>query len=158
MSQSSVPQDLKRFIAPGVEVLYFSHHAWVTKAEWPWKNFTPQEMACKGTGSVLLVPSFMDRLQALRTAFKAPLKVNSGFRSPSHDRAVGGAETHPTGRAVDLAVFGDDALRLIGLAATEGFTGFGVKQHGGMERRFIHLDDLQHTETRGPRPWLWTYD
>lgn len=158
MNATSIPKDLQRFIAPGVEALYFTSSAWVTKADWPWKNFTAREIACKGSGSLLLVPDFMDRLQALRTAFKAPLKVNSGYRSPGHDRAVGGAGTHPTGRAVDLAVFGEDALRLIELAREEGFTGIGVKQHGPIETRFVHLDDLQNTETRGPRPWLWTYD
>lgn len=157
MSTSSIPFELQRYIADGVEARYFKHHSEVNKRDWPWRNFTPREMACKGTGSLLLIPSFMDRLQVVRTRFKRPMNVNSGYRSPRHDKHVGGAGTHPTGRAADIGVFGTHALELIEIAREEGFTGFGVQQTGGIERRFLHLDDLQNDETRGPRPWLWSY-
>ncbi|MEL8055023.1 MAG: D-Ala-D-Ala carboxypeptidase family metallohydrolase [Pseudomonadota bacterium] len=157
MSTSTIPLELQRYISDGVEVLYFEHWSQVTKGDWPWKNFTPRERACKRTGSLLLVPEYMERLQGLRTRLKRAMPVNSGFRSVQHNQLIGGGLAHPTGRADDIGIFGNDALELVIMAREEGFTGIGVKQHGGIESRFIHLDDLQNDETRGPRPWLWSY-
>lgn len=44
-------------------------------------------------------------LQPLRTAWGAPLKINSGFRCPALNKAVGGAATsqHTKGEAADVA-------------------------------------------------------
>ena len=152
-----MPPEVAQYVASDVEAHWFKHYSEVPKSLWRWKNFTPREMSCRKTGSILVVPSFMDNLQALRTAFKKPLKVNSGYRSPVYDRSIGGGGNHPTGRAVDIGIFGNDALMLVRASETFGFTGIGIKQHGPIERRFIHLDDLDHTETRGPRPWIWSY-
>lgn len=46
--------------------------------------------------------------------------------------------THSRGIAVDIAISGADALRLLDLALELGFTGVGVQQKG--EGRFLHLD------------------
>ena len=33
---------------------------------WRWKNFSPAEIACRGTGQLKLHPEALDKLQALR--------------------------------------------------------------------------------------------
>jgi hypothetical protein len=125
---------------------------------WTWPNFSPREVMCKGTGMILVVPEFLDRMQALRSTYGKPLAVSSWYRSPEHNVRVsntGPNGPHTTGRAVDLKVVGADALLLFRLALNLNFTGVGVKQHG--EGRFLHLDDLSSPGFSGPRPWLWSY-
>lgn len=118
-------------------------------------NFGEDEFQCKHTGRCEMVPEFMARLQRLRTAYGRPMTVTSGYRHPSHpiEAAKDKPGAHSTGRAVDIAVQGADALRLIVLAAEAGFTGIGVQQKGG--GRFIHLDDLPNGQF--PRPTVWSY-
>lgn len=120
-------------------------------------NFSREDMRCKHTGKDGMQASFMARLQRLRTAFGKPMSITSGFRDRTHPieaRKGGTTGAHTTGRAVDIAVRGSDALQLIALAVQHGFTGIGLKQHG--QSRFVHLDDLQPTPTQ-PRPTIWTY-
>jgi uncharacterized protein YcbK (DUF882 family) len=84
------------------------------------------------------------------------MKITSGYRSKETNLAVGGAENspHTHGKAVDVAVRGADALKLIQLALQEGFTGIGVSQKGSS--RFIHLDTMDNTPEQ-PRPTIWSY-
>ncbi len=126
------------------------------KQEWLWPNFTPDELRCKETGMLHMLPSFMDRLQALRTEYGKPMTITSGFRSDQHsaERKKKRLGPHAMGCAVDVAVSGSDAIRLIELALQHGFTGIGVQQRG--EGRFIHLDDAPNAQHR-PRPHIWSY-
>ncbi len=117
-------------------------------------NFTEAEMRCKHTGKCAMDERFLVRLQHLRTAYGKPMTITSGYRDPSHpserNKSVSGA--HTLGRAVDVAVQGADAVKLLRLALEFGFTGIGVQQKGAS--RFIHLDDV----TSGlPRPMIWSY-
>lgn len=133
---------------------------------WDWPNFTPEEMACRGSGTVHMDPAFMDRLQDLRNALGFPFIVSSAYRTPEYDRSVGGAGVHPMGRAVDIRVYGSRAFLIVARAKFFGFTGVGMAQKGPRGNRFIHLDDLPpcdpddpdfDPETDHPRPWVWTY-
>jgi len=98
----------------------------------------------------------MNRLTSLREDWGQPMVVNSAYRCPNHPiearKARPGA--HASGRAVDIAVRGEDAYKLLLVALGHGFTGIGVNQKG--DSRFIHLDDL--TEEDGKyRPTIWSY-
>lgn len=117
-------------------------------------NFTEEEFRCKHTGQCLMHPDFMTRLQHLRLEFGAPMKVNSGYRSPKHPEEAKKATPgeHTTGRAVDIHVFGPEALRLINLALKYGFTRIGVQQKGPHNTRFIHLGDNPAFP-----PGIWSY-
>ncbi len=119
-------------------------------------NFSATEFQCKHTGKLRMDDMFMARLQALRTDYGKPMVISSGYRDPSHPIEAKKVEpgAHSTGNACDVAVRGGDALELIALAVKHGFTGIGVQQKGG--GRFIHLDDLLHSQGR-PRPWVWSY-
>jgi len=128
-----------------------------TADSWPedrWPNFSFEEMRCSHTGICRLSPSFMDRLQGLRSLLKTPMQVTSGYRAPSHPVEAGKPRpgTHSEGHAVDIA--GGDAWRLVVAAGTLGFTGIGVAQSskGG---RFVHLDDID--KAAWFRPAMWSY-
>jgi len=128
-------------------------------AEWRWPNFTPQEMACKGSGKLLIVPDFMDKLQRLRSMYGKRMPITSGYRSPEHNSAVsrtGRDGPHVQGVAVDIAVSGHAAFTLLQLALADGFTGIGVAQRGDHAGRFIHLDMVENS-TSAPRPRVWSY-
>ena len=95
-------------------------------------------------------------LDGLRELYGKPLRVTSGYRSLSHNTAIGGARNsgHVCGKAVDIAVSGADAHRLVGLATRVGFTGIGISQKGAS--RFIHLDTMDNSPGQ-PRPTIWSY-
>lgn len=118
-------------------------------------NFTQAEMRCKHTGKCEMDPRFMQRLQQLRSVYGQPMTVTSGYRDPSHPAEAGKGTpgAHTMGRAVDIAVRGADAVRLLQLALQMGFTGVGVAQKG--TNRFIHLDDVAPGTL--PRPMIWSY-
>lgn len=48
---------------------------------WRWKNFSPAEIACRGTGKLLINEPALDKLQALRDRLGKPLIVRSAYRS-----------------------------------------------------------------------------
>lgn len=103
--------------------------------------------------------SFMRRLDALRGHLGFPLVVTSGYRCPDYNARIsstGYNGPHTTGQAVDLNVYGSNALHLIAEAYDRGFKGIGIKQHGPWKGRFVHLDALPEAVGR-PRPWCWTY-
>ena len=121
-----------------------------------WPNFSHEEMRFSHTGICRLSPSFMDRLQGLRSLLKTSMLVTSGYRAPSHPVEAGKAHpgTHSEGHAVDIRCGGGDAWRLVIAAGTLGFTGIGVAQSstGG---RFVHLDDID--KAAWSRPAMWSY-
>ena len=133
--------------------------------DWPrnrWPNFSYRELVCKESGINGMCEDTMDRLQEVRTAYGKGLTISSGYRDITHSIEAekiekhGRAGAHSTGRAVDLAVRGAEAVRVLALALEAGFTGIGVKQAG--EKRFIHLDDIQpEDDFHVPRPWIWSY-
>ena len=80
-------------------------------------------------------------LQKLRDAVGFPLKITSAYRCPNHriEKAKGRPGSHASGLAIDIACSGEKACRvLLSLDKTE-FRRIGIKQHGPMNKRFIHL-------------------
>ena len=105
-------------------------------SKWPWKYFKPEEMACKGTGKLVVEPRLLDYIDLFRLRFGGPLTVLSAFRSPYHNAFVGGApfSSHLKAVAVDLSIVGQDKKQMEQLAKEIGFTGFGYY------RTFLHID------------------
>ena len=133
------------------------HYTLLDPGVWVWPHFSAKELACKGDGSIRMDTIFLDILELVRARYGRPMIVTSGYRSPAYNMKVsttGPEGPHTTGQAVDIAVRGQDALDLLGVALSLGLSGIGVKQHG--PSRFIHLDNLGATTTR-PRPTIWTY-
>ena len=118
--------------------------------------FTTKELECPCCKKEGMDAFFMEKLVKFRVEMGFPFSINSGFRCELHNSEVGGAKSsaHLKGRAVDINIRGEHALILIEQARSYGFSGIGVKQKG--TNRFIHIDDLEGSETQ-PRPWIWTY-
>jgi len=127
---------------------------------WKWPHVNPRtEWACKGDGTLLVAPDFLDRFEALRATYARPLVITSGYRSPEYNLRVahtGADGPHTTGHAADVAIAtSHEAYRLAELAFRYGFQGIGVSQRAG-QPRFVHLDDLPGDDNT-PRPGLWSY-
>ena len=108
------------------------------KSDWRWPSFSPEELACRGTGRLLIVPEAMDRLQALRNKLGKPMIINSGYRSPEHNRAVGGAagSKHMQGLAFDVRMDNHDPDAYIAAALAVGSRGIGTYP----KQNFVHVD------------------
>jgi len=124
---------------------------------WTSPYFTKEEMRCQcGCHQDGMSDTFMNRLTSLREDWGQPMVVNSAYRCPNHPiearKARPGA--HASGRAVDIAVRGEDAYKLLCAALGHGFTSIGVNQKG--DSRFLHLDDLTEGDGRY-RPTIWSY-
>lgn len=116
----------------------YAHWRDVPKDSWRWPNFSPAEIACRGTGTIRIHEEALNRLQALRNRLGKPLIVNSAYRSPTHNRAVGGAPAskHMLGTAFDIAMANHDPVAFEAAARAEGFLGFGTYPRSG----FMHID------------------
>lgn len=116
------------------------HRHWrdVPTGTWRWSNFSPAEIACRGTGKLLINEPALDKLQALRDRLGKPLIVRSAYRSPEHNRVVGGAtrSKHMDGAAFDIAMANHDPVAFEAAAREVGFLGFGFYPRSG----FIHVD------------------
>lgn len=119
-------------------VLDYASYEDVPKSAWRWKNFSPAEIACRGTGKLKINTEAMDKLQALRTKLGKPLIVLSAYRSPEHNKAVGGAKAskHMLGEALDISMVNQDPVAFEAAAREAGFLGFGYYPRSG----FIHID------------------
>ncbi|UWL61647.1 D-Ala-D-Ala carboxypeptidase family metallohydrolase [Brucella pseudintermedia] len=117
---------------------FYKHWRDVPERSWRWKNFSPAEIACRGTGSLRINEEALDKLQALRDRLGKPLIVRSAYRSPAHNRAVGGAprSKHMDGMAFDIAMANHDPVAFEAAARAVGFLGFGYYPRSG----FMHID------------------
>jgi uncharacterized protein YcbK (DUF882 family) len=109
-------------------------------------NFTEDEFKCSHTGKCSMDKDFMRKLQALRTEAGFPFIITSGYRDTTHPieaRKRRGGE-HTLGKAVDIAISGENVIVLLALAYEHGFRRFGIKQHG--EGRFVHLGTASSNE------------
>ena len=119
-------------------------------------HFSPTEFDSSdapGSGEKYMDETFVKKLDTLRGLLKVPLVITSGYRTAPYNKKIGGApqSQHRNGHAADIAIAGEDAFKLVGLAYTLGFTGIGISQRGAWDKRFIHLD-LRTTEPR-----IWSY-
>ena len=98
----------------------------------------------------------MRLLQILRDEMQGPLRVTSGRRCDVHNFRVSTAQNkqngiHTKGKAADILVSGERAMKLFEKARQIGFSGIGLSQKSGTPRPqgFIPLDPK-------PRKALWS--
>lgn len=116
---------------------HFNHYLHIPHGLWRWPNFRPEEIACKGDGSITIDFDALDKLQAFRNIVGVPVIVNSAYRSPSYNKRVGGApkSQHLHGKAFDIQISKNLTREKIhGAAKKAGFTGFGDYN------TFVHID------------------
>lgn len=119
---------------------------------WRWPSFTPEEIACRGTGRLVVHAAVMDKLQHLRTLVGKPMILNSAYRSPEHNKRVGGEPNsyHMAKRthagepvmAFDISMANHEPYDFIAKAKKAGFRGFGhyPKKPDG-RHNFLHIDN-----------------
>lgn len=72
-------------------------------------NFKVSEFACQDCSDPIFIsPELVTVLQKIRTHFGKAVTINSGFRTATHNKAVGGAaySQHLFGMAADIVVKG----------------------------------------------------
>jgi hypothetical protein len=136
-----------------------SHWRHVPDATWRWPNFSPAEIACRGTGKLLINAPALDKLQALRNPLEAPRRCRLRHR---HDQPRSGGVrggTGPYGPAkpidrsnIDSSSDGNDATRAARRLGSQGpcCTSNWLSKRSGRERngsasRFVAiLGDLDN--------------
>ena len=108
----------------------------VPSETWPCEFFSPFEIACKGTGEILVNVPALQALDKFRKEIGVPFSPNSAYRSEAHNSAVGGAvkSRHRTGDAFDIPLAVGTKEEIIRVARLVGFKGIGVY------KTFIHID------------------
>ncbi len=105
-----------------------------------------------GTAVRYLMQLCEDVLEPLRKHLGKPLKITSGFRSPSHNAAIGGAKNslHTTGMAADVAVGGipEQVKAAAFLSKLDEVGGIGLYESKGI----VHVDIRPHVGK--PAMWL----
>ena len=98
------------------------------------EHFTVKNMASKdGADKVLIDLDLITYLERIRTHFNKPITITSGYRSPSHNKKVGGVtgSYHTKGMAADIIISGvapkkvaqyAESLNMGGIGLYSGFT------------------------------------
>jgi uncharacterized protein YcbK (DUF882 family) len=88
------------------------------------------------------IKALANALQIIRNHFKAPITINSGYRSPEHNRKVRGAQnsTHVRGLAADFNVRGKKPQEVAQVLET--LISEGKIPQGGLKayNTFVHYD------------------
>lgn len=115
--------------------------------------FSDDELKCQHCGGLVFDDEFKRILNGIRHDCGFALPVSSGYRCPDHPIEVAkeSAGAHCSGKAVDIAVSGQKAFRLLQVAIQHNVPRIGINQKG--KSRFIHLDN----DLDLPYPRIWSY-
>jgi uncharacterized protein YcbK (DUF882 family) len=111
------------------------------------KNFNKQEFDSKDGAEMPLevlqnIKELATNLQVLRDELKAPITINSGYRSPKHNAKIGGAKRsqHLLGTASDIVVSGHTPQEVA--IVIEDLIRSGKMKQGGLKayNSFTHYD------------------
>jgi uncharacterized protein YcbK (DUF882 family) len=102
-------------------------------------NFRVREFACSdGSDPIFIDSELVDILQKIRNHFGAAVTITSAYRTPTHNKNVGGENfsQHLYGRAADIKVKGASPAKVGAYAETLLKNGGGVGIYG----TFTHID------------------
>ena len=108
-------------------------------------SFRVREFGCKGSDVVLLDEELVVLLQCIREHFGKPVHITSGYRTATHNAAVGGSKSsqHLLGRAADIQV-ADTTVEAVAAYAESlmpdwgGVGRYPVK--AGRTKGWVHVD------------------
>lgn len=129
----------------------YDHWTHYPMDKWRWESFSPQELACRGTGKLAVDERSMDMLQELRNKLGRPIILNSAYRSPEHNKRVGGAKgsLHMKALAYDCRMDNHDPHVFMEAAYAVGFRGIGQYADKG----FTHIDTRSDPASFGTKKW-----
>lgn len=115
------------------------------------EHFKAKEFRCKDGNEYLLVcKELITVLETIREHFNAPVKINSGYRTPSWNYRVNGEpdSMHCKGMAADIVVKGHSSKE-VAKYASEMMDSLEIK--GGVIRytNFTHVDVREERYRRG---------
>lgn len=102
-------------------------------------NFKVKEFACKdGSDPIFIAPSLVEVLQEIRNHFGKSVTINSGYRTSTYNKKVGGAtySQHCYGTAADIRVSGVKPEVVATFAETLIPNSGGI----GIYKNFTHVD------------------
>ena len=105
------------------DLLYFSK-----------KEFASPDLPNSG---LLMKKDFLEKLDSARHLAEIPFIINSGYRTPEHNKKVGGVKTssHLKGLAVDIKTVNIiERYKIVNALLMVGFTRIGIAAN------FIHVD------------------
>lgn len=108
------------------------------------QNFRVNEFSCHGNGccsTVKIDPKLAEYVQKIRDHFGKPVTISSGYRCPTHNRAVGGASKsrHVEGMAADITVKDVAPAEVAKYAESIGVKGIGLYETA-KDGYFVHID------------------
>ena len=111
------------------------------------EHFKASEFQCKDkTKGLLVATELLETLEKIRNHFNAPVIINSGYRTPSHNRKVNGSENsyHCKGMAADIVVKGHNSQEVAKYAD-------GIMEQGGVIKytTFTHIDVREERYRKG---------
>lgn len=109
-------------------------------------NFKVKEFACKdGSDPVFISPKLAELLQKIRNNYGKAVNINSGYRTASYNKKVGGAtySQHLYGTAADIRITGVRPKDLAAYIETLMPNTGGI----GIYSNFVHVD-VRETRSR----------
>ena len=109
-------------------------------------SFTVREFRCRdGSDAIMIDQTLVVLLQAIREHFNKPITITSGYRTGTHNTAVGGSKSsqHLLGRAADIQVQDTDPLAVAAYAESlmPGWGGVGrYPVKAGRAKGWVHVD------------------
>ena len=109
-------------------------------------HFKVREFACSdGSDAVFISPELVEILEKIRAHFGRPVHINSAYRTPAKNKAVGGAaqSQHMYGLAADITIQGVTPSQIASYAETllPGTGGIGIY------KSFCHVE-VRKTKSR----------
>jgi uncharacterized protein YcbK (DUF882 family) len=116
------------------------------------QNFKLSEFESRDTNEVKIYPELVQKTQRIRDIIRLPLRINSGYRTPERNQAVGGVPNslHCQGKAVDLSCAFVSLAQLTVAAIMAGFHKVIVYS----KFNFIHCDLSDVREYLVPTDWV----
>lgn len=102
-------------------------------------NLKVKEFACKdGSDPVFISPELVRVVQSVRDYFKKPVHINSGYRTATYNKKVGGAtySQHLYGKAADIRISGVKPQEIANYLETIMPEWGGI----GIYINFVHVD------------------
>jgi uncharacterized protein YcbK (DUF882 family) len=112
------------------------------------KNFWSTEFDSKGGYAdetyTIIDLDHVEKLQKLRDVVGKSIRITSAYRSPTHNKKVGGAtkSRHLKGDATDIQIQGMTSQEIADLAEELDFKGIGIYN------TFVHLDSRDGRKAR----------